>query len=315
MNFVYGPVPSRRLGLSLGISPLPRKTCNYACIYCQLGRTNPLTIMRGQFYLVEAILAELKQVLSHAELSYDIITIVGEGEPTLFADLELLIDGIKALTSKPIAVITNGALLSDEQVVQALLKADFVLPSLDAVNEKQFKQINRPHGSISYQEVLQGLIDFSKRYPGQLWLEIMFVKGFNDDAATLQKMAELLKMIRYDRLFLNTPVRPPAEPEAEAATPEFMEKASILLGGIAIDLLSSAGFYSEATDDFEAVISTIQRHPMNQFEILDFLKSRKCSKPEVLLAKLNADPAVECIYYKGYNTYRLKVRNPKSYSQ
>lgn len=269
LKYVYGPVPSRRLGRSLGISPLPKKTCNYACTYCQLGRTQPLTVKRKDFYPVSEILKELQNVLEHSEAPFDVITIVGEGEPTLYESLEVLIDGIKGLTDKPIAVITNGALLSDTKVVAALLKADFVLPSLDAVSTAQFKRINRPHGSIKYSEVLDSLVAFSKIYTGQLWLEIMFVKGINDDHQTLE--------------------------------------ASACLGGTAIDCLLSTGFYSEIADDYEALLSIIQRHPMNQFEMIEFLESRNSKSIEALLARLNGDSKVSCIYYKGYNTYRIKV--------
>lgn len=305
LKHLYGPVPSRRLGLSLGVSPIPNKTCNYSCIYCQLGRTNHLKKERKLFEPVDEIVDELKFVISQ-NIEFDVITIVGEGEPTLYLGLGELIDKIHNLSTKPVVVITNGSLFSDETVIEALKKADIILPSLDATNEFQFKQINRPHKFINYADIIQGLIDFSNEFSGELWIEIMLVKGINDDEISLNAFLEILKKIKYSRLYINSPVRPPAEKDVCEVDEVTMEKAIKILKGISIDKLSSEGFHSEIKDDFEAVISTIQRHPMNQFEILDFLKSRACSEPERIIERLNSSDKVESVYYKGYNTYRIK---------
>lgn len=305
MKYVYGPVPSRRLGLSLGVSPIPNKTCNYSCVYCQLGRTSKMLSARSLFYPVEEILAEIKTILE-TPTEFDVITIVGEGEPTLYLGLGKLIDELKILTSKPIAVITNGALLADDQVKSELMQADIVLPSLDATDEIQFKRINRPHKQIDYSRVLQGLIDFSMVYGGELWLEIMLIKGMNDDEASMERFSEILKRIHYKKLYINSPIRPPAEENVYEADEKQLERAVALLNGISIDRLSSIGFHSEIEDDFEALLSIIQRHPMNQFEILDFLKSRSCIKPDEVIGRLNASERVEYVYYKGYNTYRIR---------
>lgn len=305
MKYIYGPVPSRRLGRSLGISPIPKKTCNYSCIYCQLGRTDRMTNQRHLFFPVEDILEEFREVLLQ-QPEFDVVTIVGEGEPTLYLGLGELIRQIRQLTDNPIAVITNGALLYDRAVQEDLNQADLVLPTLDAWDEASFRRINRPHGSLSYQQVLDGLIEYSHSCHGQLWLELMLMKGINDDDASLAKYKELLKSIRYDRLYLNTPVRPPAESWVMALDPDSMRRAVETLGGISIDLLSSAGFHSEITDDYEAIRSIILRHPMNQFELEGFLKSRGAEDSAALLRRLQSDPAVTVIRYKGYDTYRLK---------
>ena len=306
MKYIYGPVPSRRLGLSLGVSPIPQKTCNYTCIYCQLGRTNHLTNTRSMFFALEDILAEFDQV-DKSNIEYDLITIVGEGEPTLYLGLGELIEQLKLRTTKPIAVITNGALLYDSQVRAELVAADIVLPTLDAVDEQTFKKICRPHGKIKYDQVRNGLIDFSREYQGQLWLEIMLIKDINDDDESLAQYADMLRQIDYDKLYLNTPVRPPAEAGVEPLDEESMAHAAEFLGGISIDLLTSSGFHSEITDDYAAIKSIITRHPMNQFEIKGFLETRNCANAEDLLAKLTADPEVEAIDYKGFVTYRIKT--------
>lgn len=305
MKFIYGPIPSRRLGFSLGISAIPKKTCNYSCIYCQLGRTNHLTNSRQMFYPVEDIVQEFEEAIK-GNVKYDVVSIVGEGEPTLYLGLGKLIKEIKLRTDKPVAVITNGAYLFDENVQEELMNADIVLPSLNAYNEETFKKINRSSGQINFHNSFEGLKSFSKNYKGEIWLEIMFVQGYNDDDESLLKFKELLKEIRYDRLYLNTPVRPPAEDYVVASTHQQIEKAVELLGGISIDLLSSKVYQSSISDDYEAIISIIQRHPMNQHEIEGFLRTRDCNNVEFIFLKLQNDNKVVMINYKGYIIYRLK---------
>lgn len=304
-KYVYGPVPSRRLGISLGISPIPKKTCNYSCIYCQLGRTNAMTNTRGMFFAVNDIMEEFEEAIKN-DVKFDVITIVGEGEPTLYLGLGELIDEIHKRTDKPVAVITNGALLYDIQLQEELSRADIVLPTFDAYNEELFKKINRPHGSLDFNIVKKSLEDFSKIYKGQLWIEIMLIKDMNDDEVSLKKYAEMLKEIKHDKLYLNTPVRPPAEVGVKAVSHEKMNEAAELLGGIPIDLLESQGFHSEIVDDCEAVLSIIKRHPMNQFEIEGFLNKRGCINAKKTLMQLEQDKRVVVINYKGYDTYRLK---------
>lgn len=288
----------------MGVSPVPKKACNYACVYCQLGRTSRMTNARKSFYPVEEILSELKAVLN-ARVEIDVVSIVGEGEPTLYADLDELLAGIRGLTDKPVAVITNGALLGDEEVRRVLQKADIVLPSLDAYDEESFRKINRPHGSLDFERMFASLVAFSRSYGGQLWLEIMLMRGINDDSESLRKFRQLLNKIRYDRLYLNTPVRPPAEAWIQPSSPERLEEAGRVLGGTAIGYLSADSYHSEIVDDYEAVLSLIRRHPLNQYEVESFIKSRK-GNPEAVFRQLNADESVEKLEYKGYMTYRLK---------
>lgn len=304
-KYIYGPVPSRRLGLSLGISPIPKKTCNYSCIYCQLGRTNHMTNTRKMFYPVNEIVNELKECMNNG-VSFDVVTIVGEGEPTLYLGLGELIVNIKNLIDKPVAVITNGALLYDKSVQDDLKEADIVLPTLDAYNEKLFKKINRPHKSLEYCCVLSGLKEFSCIYKGQIWIEIMLIKNVNDSDYDLEKYKEILKTIRYDKLYINTPIRPPSESNVHASDHERVRYAADYLNGLSIDLLASTGFQSSIKDDYEAILSIIKRHPMNQYEIESFLNSRNVKNIKDLLRKLNSDVIVNVLDYKGYKTYRLK---------
>ena len=303
LKYVFGPVPSRRLGRSLGISPIPEKTCNYSCVYCQLGRTDKMTNERKMFYKVCDIINEFKEI--NGSLEYDVVTIVGEGEPTLYLGLGELICKLKDITDKPIAVITNGALLSDKQVRKELMNADMVLPSVDACDEDIYKKIDRPHGSINYSESIDGLIKFSKEYKGQLLLEIMLVEGINNDDSNIEKMKELIKDIKKDRVYINTVVRPPAESNITMASKESIEKAVKLLDGISIDMLASEGFASDIKDNEEAILSIAKRHPMNQFEIGAFAENRGEKNIELFLKKLGQNKTVTVLEYKGIKTYRV----------
>ncbi|MDY0235119.1 MAG: radical SAM protein [Gudongella sp.] len=303
-KYVYGPVPSRRMGISLGISPIPKGHCNYSCIYCQLGRTRNMTNERKMYFNLTDLIEEFK-TYSKENIAFDVVTIVGEGEPTLYKGLGDLINGLKLLTDKPIAVITNGALLSSSQVRDELKNADIVLPSLDASNEEMFKKINRPHGSIHFNNVVNGLITFSKEYKGQLWLETMIVKDINDNKEFFLDFKELLSKINYHALYINSPVRPPAESFVKQASNEIMKEAVSILDGISIDTLVSEGFYSEMKDDYEAILSIIKRHPMNQFEIKAFIEQRKKSDTHDFFIRLNNDSNIDVVKYKGYSTYRL----------
>jgi wyosine [tRNA(Phe)-imidazoG37] synthetase (radical SAM superfamily) len=264
-----------------------------------------MTNSRKMFFPIEDIIAEFNEVLLD-KVVFDVVTIVGEGEPTLYLGLGKLIEEIQKRTDKPVAVITNGALLYDKQVQAELGKADIVLPSMDAYSVDLFNKIDRPHKSLDFDDVRRGLQEFSKMYQGQLWLEIMLVKDLNDSEEALGKYAAMLKELTYDKLYLNTPVRPPSEVAVKAVDHEKMNQAAEFLDGISIDLLSSHGFFSEIQDDYPAVLSIIKRHPMNQFEIEGFLKARGCELPRAILEKLSEDPSVIAIDYKGYNTYRLR---------
>ena len=304
-RYIFGPIPSRRLGRSLGISPLPKKTCNYSCIYCQLGRTDRMTNKRQEFYKTEDILKEFKEYLKDSD-KFDIVTVVGEGEPTLCSNLGELICGLKEMTDKPVAVITNGALLSDPQVREELCHADMVLPSLDAYNQDIAKKIDRPYGTIRFEEEFLGLKKFCSMYQGELWLEIMLVDRINDDEESIAQFKKLLKELKYDRLYLNTPVRPPAEEGVNVVSDERMEYAVKELGGISIEMLSSGSFFSEIEDDYEAVKSIIGRHPMNQFELNGFLDSRGTANKEEMIEKMKQDEEIAVIDYKGILTFRLR---------
>jgi wyosine [tRNA(Phe)-imidazoG37] synthetase (radical SAM superfamily) len=226
MKYVFSPVPSRRLGQSLGIDTIPLKTCNWNCVYCQLGRTQPVTNERRGYFPPAEIIAVVAQALeAHRPGEIDWVTFVGSGEPTLHASIGWLIRQVKTLSDAPVAVITNGSLLYLPDVRDALVAADAVLPTLDAGTPELYRQINRPHPDVTFERLLDGLVAFRRAYQGRLWLEIMLVKGLNDTANALGHIAAAVAHIRPDQVHLNLPTRPPAEPWVQPADEEGLLRA------------------------------------------------------------------------------------------
>ncbi len=262
---LYGPVPSRRLGRSLGIDLVPHKICTYDCIYCQIGNTTEKTLTRKEYVRVKEILEEVRRFLKEETSSIDHLSLSGSGEPTLHSQIRLIIEGIKAITSIPIAVITNGSLLYEEEVRQDLLRADIVLPSLDAVTSEVFTKINRPRPGLSIEKVIEGMVEFRKIYKGQIWLEILFCKGVNDGKKELLEMKKVVDRIQPDRIHLNTVVRPPSERWVLPLDEAEMEKIK--------------DFFGEEAE----IISEFDRHPSSiperdiREEILKILKRRPLS--------------------------------------
>jgi len=179
-KYIFGPVPSRRLGRSLGVDLVPYKTCTFDCIYCDLGRTTRKTTSRQSYVPPEEIQGELEFSLSVLEKKPDYITLSGSGEPTLNTNIGEIIQRIKEITSIPIAILTNSSLFSLDEVRSDLSEADLVLPSLDAITPALFEYINRPALSLKIEEIISGLIQFRKQYRGQIWLEVLFCRGVND---------------------------------------------------------------------------------------------------------------------------------------
>jgi wyosine [tRNA(Phe)-imidazoG37] synthetase (radical SAM superfamily) len=264
-RYLYGPVPSRRLGGSLGIDLVPHKICTYDCIYCQIGDTTEKTLARKEYVPVREIIEEVERFLKEEAPSIDHLSLSGSGEPTLHSQIRSVIEGIKTITSIPIAVITNGSLLCEEEVRQDLLRADIVLPSLDAVSSDVFMRINRPRPGFSVEKVIEGLVEFRKVYKGQIWLEILFCKGINDGKEELMRMKKVVDRIEPDLIHLNTVVRPPSEKWAVPLGQKEMEEIRAFFGKSA------------------SIISEFDRHPsmvseMNiKEEILEILKRRPLS--------------------------------------
>ncbi len=302
MKYIFGPVPSRRLGQSLGIDTIPLKTCNWNCVYCQLGRTKPLTNERKQYFPPEDILAEVKQALeTHKPGEIEWVTFVGSGEPLLHSSMGYLIRGVKELTDLPIAVITNGSLLYLPEVRQELVAADAVLPSLDAGTPGLYRHINRPHADITYDRLLGGLIDFRSVYQGKLWVEVMLVHGLNDTSEALWSLAEALRLVQPDEVHILLPTRPPAETWVRPPDEESLMQAVAILGNIARVIHPAEGSFDLGGYDnpVEAVIGIITRHPMRQEELERTLERWSPGQARVILAELEASGRAQVVERYG----------------
>ena len=212
-KYIYGPVPSRRLGRSLGVDLVPFKTCTYDCIYCQLGRTTNKTTERRDYVPVDDVLQELNQKLKSG-IPCDYISLAGSGEPTLHLSIGSIISAIKNLTYIPVAVLTNGSLLYLPEVREALMCADLVIPSLDVGDAQLFQYVNRPHGDISFDQMVKGLIDFCRDFTGQIWLEVLLLGGITGIQSEVEKIASIVRLIQPAKVQFNTVYRPPAEETA-----------------------------------------------------------------------------------------------------
>ncbi len=274
MDYVFGPVPSRRLGQSLGIDTIPLKTCNWNCVYCQLGRSEPLINQRKVYFPTDAILAEVETALSkHTDADIDWITFVGSGEPTLHSEIGTLIRGVKKRTDKPVAVITNGSLLYLPEVRQELLPADAVLPTLDAGTPELYRRINRPHPELTFERLVNGLISFREIYHGKLWVEVMLVRGLNDTESALKDLATVFQHIQPDEVHINLPTRPPVEKWVQPPDDAGLLRARAILGNIAKIVHPASGQFdlSGFSNLTDAIISIITRHPMRESELKETL--------------------------------------------
>jgi wyosine [tRNA(Phe)-imidazoG37] synthetase (radical SAM superfamily) len=257
---VFGPVPSRRLGRSLGVDLVPFKTCSYDCVYCQLGRTKCKTIGRREWGATDEIVAAVRDRLSTRP---DYITLSGSGEPTLNLHVGDVIDNIKKITNVPVAVLTNGSLFWLPEVRRELSAADLVIPSLDAGDEAAFQRVNRPHEDISLERLLEGLIAFREQYRGAYWLEVFLLSGSVENQAELARLAKWVERIRPDRVQLNTTARPPAELWASAVSADVLNSLAQMFRPRAevIAELPHATKRSDCDVDSEAVNQLLRRRP------------------------------------------------------
>ncbi|MGA2261186.1 MAG: radical SAM protein [Acidobacteriota bacterium] len=307
MGFVFGPLPSRRLGQSLGVDPLPlkRKVCNWNCIYCQLGRTVPLSNERSEYFARESILAEVRDALvGHKPGAIDWVTLVGSGETTLHAGIGWLIRQIKNLTDIPVAVITNGSLLHLQEVREELRVADAVLSSLDAGNARLYRRINRPWPALSYELLLDGLVAFRREYRGQLWIEVMLMKGINDGEKELQEIAGALLRIGPDQVHISLPSRPPAETSVQLPDEDRLNRAAAILGCRARIIQASNGTFdlSGYENAADAVLAIISRHPMQEEQLRRTLERWSPGQVEEALRRLHSSGEAQIVerYGKRY---------------
>ena len=268
MKHVFGPVPSRRLGFSLGVDPLVPKTCTLDCVYCELGPTTNRTVCRGCFVPTATILDELAERLAENP-TLDYVTVSGSGEPTLSSELGSLIEGIRRLTDTPVAVLTNGTLMTDPEVRAELGLADVVAPSLDAVSQEAFERVNRPEPSLDSGAIADAIATFAAGFGGSVWLETLFVKGMNDDSGEIQLLTESIKAIGPDRIHINTVLRPPAVSRAHPLTDERLREIAAELGPNAEVIASPSSVTQSVTSDDAAGVVTAMaaRRPVTAIDV------------------------------------------------
>lgn len=305
-RLIYGPVPSRRLGYSLGVDLVPHKVCSYDCIYCQLGRTKQKTIERKPYTPAENILSQVRQQLKEG-VAADYITLAGSGEPTLSTEIGPLIQGIKKLTKIPIAVLTNGSLLGTTEVREALMEADVVLPSLDAHDEEGFQAINRPHPEIRLGSVLEGLLAFRKEYRGQIWLEVFILSGLNATPTDATHFKHWIEKVNPQKVHVNTAVRPTAETYARKVPPQEMATFCSIIGRKAEVIAPFKGTekHGEGHDIEEDLLNILARRPCTLDDIATALNVHK---NEILkhIEPLMKNQSIAVVSDGGAAYYRLK---------
>ena len=268
MHYTFGPVPSRRLGRSLGVDLVPFKTCTFDCIYCQLGRTTDKRADRREFFPAQDIIQDVRERLQEIPRP-DYITLSGSGEPTLYSRIEEIISGIKAVTDVPVGLLTNGSLFWIDEVREAVKEADLIIPSLDAGDKEIFSYVNRPHSEITFEKTVEGLCSLRESYRKPIWLEVFLVGGVTDIKGEVHKINRWVQRIAPDRVQLNTAVRTPAEGFVDTVSKKKMEELSTLFG-------SSC----EVIADYSKIHSH-EEFQHRQEDVFDLLKRRPCSVDDI----------------------------------
>jgi len=275
---LFGPVPSRRLGISLGVDLVPFKTCTLDCIYCECGKTTFLTVDRKEYVPLEEVIEELNHYLQ-MKPQLDYITFSGSGEPTLHSKIEQVIHYlIENYPGYKTCLLTNGTLFKDEPVRKQVLEVDLIIPSLDAATEKGFQQINRPHPGLNCPEIIEGLVNLRSEYSGEIRLEIFIAPGFNDTAEELASLKEAIEKIKPDSIQLGTLDRPGTEEWLEPAESKKMEEISAYLNKAELISSFTPGKKITTFDD------------SSSRQILQMLRRRPCTAND-LCKSLNLRPA------------------------
>jgi len=308
---IFGPVPSRRLGQSLGINNIPPKICTYSCVYCQLGRTLHMQVERDSFYKPEEILKDVEKKVKDAkdkEERIDYLTFVPDGEPTLDINLGKEIEFIKPLGIK-IAVITNASLIWQKDVQDDLCGADWVSLKIDAVSEDIWRRVNRPHKSLQLDKIFKGILEFSDAFNGKITIETMLIQDINDNTEDIEKIANFIAGLRDAKSYISIPTRPPAEKWVKPANEHTINKAYQLFKEKSVTTEYLIGYEGNAfafTGNIEEdLLSIMSVHPMREEAVSEFLKKAKANW--VVIEKLiNEDKLVE-VKYKDKKFYIRKL--------
>jgi len=311
----FGPVPSRRLGRSLGVNNIPPKVCTYSCVYCQLGRTMQMQVDPEAFYEPREILLGMQDKVEKVRAAGEVIdylTFVPDGEPTLDINLGREIDLLKRL-HLPIAVISNASLIWRQDVQVELTGADWVSLKVDAVDQALWQRIDRPHGSLKLSSILEGILGFARQYRGELVTETMLVAGVNDSEVHLRMLAGYLARVQPDRAYLSVPTRPPAEPWAQAPDEQIVNRAYQILCKEVEQVEYLIGYEGNAfafTGNVEEdLLSITAVHPMREDAVADYL-GRARAEWSVVRQLVERDQLVEAEH--GGHTFFLRKLRPRS---
>jgi len=310
MSIVFGPIPSRRLGRSLGINNIPAKVCSYSCVYCQVGITDSMSIKRKEYYLPREMFLEVsekvKQLRKKGEhINY--LTFVPDGEPTLDINLGKTIDLLKPLGIK-IAVITNSSLLWDEDVRKELMNADWVSVKIDTVDEIIWHKINRPNGKLNFQKTMSGIKKFTSSYKGKLVTETMLVNGINDRVASIRRTADIINWINPDKSYILVPTRPPAEKFVEPPSEKNINIAyqiyNSLLNNVELLTSNEGTDFSYSSDAEKELLSILAVHPMRKDAVENFIG--KANLEWHMVENMIDKNVIKEVHYSG-STFIVKI--------
>lgn len=312
-TIAFGPVPSRRLGRSLGINNIPPKVCSYSCVYCQVGRTLKMEVLRRPFFLPEEILREIEEKVARVRETGDAIdylTFVPDGEPTLDINLGREIEMLRHLGIK-IAVITNASLIWRRDVQDDLKMADFVSLKVDAVEGEAWRKIDRPHRSLSLERIMEGMREFARSYKGELATETMLVQGINDSEDSIESVAEFLADLKPSRAYLSVPTRPPAE-DVRAPAADRLNMAYQILSSKLKQVEYLVGYegedFSFLDDAKKELLAITAVHPMSEEAVKRFLD--QAGTGWELISKLMGQGEISEVEYEGRRFYMRKFGRP-----
>lgn len=308
-KYLFGPVPSRRLGMSLGVDLVPAKVCTLDCVYCEVGKSTKLTLERDEYIPYDAIVAELRDYFANNP-DPDYFTFSGSGEPTLNSRIGDVIAYIKQEKPHiPVAVLTNANLMYDPQVRSELLQTDLILPSLDAVTQTTFDKINRPADSLDVKQHIQGLIEFCREFKGKIWLEIFILPGYNDGEEEILAMKEVIDQIKPTSVQLNTLDRPGTVADLHGASRSELKQVAKLLGCDNVTIIAAPpqrkNIQSYRSDAETAILETISRRPCTLEDIEQILGLHR-SEVNKYLDVLEAEQKIEVIEQQRGAFYQLK---------
>lgn len=304
-RYLFGPVPSRRLGRSLGIDLVPLKTCTFDCVFCQVGRTTRETIERAEYVPVDAVAAELED-WTRAGGRADCVTLAGSGEPTLHARFGDVLDIARTVTGARVALLSNGSLFDRSDVRRDAARADLVKGSLSAWDESSYRQVNRGCAGLSFERIVEGLRIFRSEFTGEMWLEVMIVAGVNDAPEQVARIAAIAARIGPDRVHLNTVVRPPADADARAVDPAQLTALAALFRPPAEVIASFGGTPPPGggRPDATGLLALVERHP-STVEQLAAVANLPVARVRSELKILQNEGRVRCrrqggdLYYEG----------------